>query len=320
MPPAVQGRDPSALLALALKRGPQTISDLAALARGERIPQARHTDLVRAGLVRARSQQLPPRLMVPVLALEAALSLDGGGMLNKLLALLQGAGDRPARDSYLEALASTLAEHLDALKQAPAGFDAQALTETLDDLALTVSRLAAEDADPSLATRVAVLCARLVEQVARTLGGRRRLQEQPQLEILPLEALASAARDLVVALPRPLAVPSPAALAGAAAGPQPLPRAGERRTLAVHATTADRGQAVEKALAGAAPLADLYGGLALEEALARHVRLVGLGRQMIDEAGWLPIADRVEGPAPLVWSTALAEARPVVIEAHERAA
>lgn len=315
MPPAVQGRDPSALLALALKRGPETISDLAALARGERIPQARHTDLVRAGLVRARSRTLPPRLMVPVLALEAALGLDGGGMLNRLLSLLQGADDRPARDSYLEALAEALAEHLDALKEARGGFDPEALADTLDDLSLTVSRLTADDADPSLTTRVAVMCARLIEELARTLGGRRRVQEAAETEILPIDALASVVADLVVSLPRPLTVPGAAALAGALAGPQPLPRAGERRTLAPHETTAARSEAVKQALSGHAPLHDLYAGLVLDEALARHVRLVGFGRQLIDENGWLPTADRVDGPAPLAWTTALAEAR----QLHENA-
>lgn len=305
MPPSVHRRDTAALLAVALRRGEASVAALAALARGETLDEGDLERLKRAGLL--QGERLPPRLIVPVLALEASLGLAGPALLEQLLGLLKGANDRSARETLLLALIDQLHEEAVRLAESqPATVDLGQLHAVLDDLALTTERLRGEDVDPALVTRVAVLVAKLVEQLAEAVTLPRRQRQHKPLAAFPPELLALAVDDLVLTFPKLLAVPSVEDMISAFAGDSVLPAAPAPRPLELNASErVTRGRAVQAALSSAEPTRALYEGLDLGEALRRHTRLIGLGRDALVTATLLPAADRHDGPKPLAWSTAL---------------
>jgi hypothetical protein len=307
VPAAVASRSTLDLISLAARRGEADLRALAALARGEEIEAETSDGLVRAGLLRSRSGRvrLPAQLIAPVLALEAALGLAGDSALGELLALLKQASTRNARDTLLEALAEQLHAALAELGNGSELPDAASMRVLLDDLTATVAQLSSEDADPAYATRVAELCALLVERIAERLTGKRRRAEAKRTPDLPLHLLAAAVAGMPVALTRPLTLPSSAALARALAGPQAQPLAATRKIVMFEDETPQRRESVRSALEDDAPLERLYHGVGVDEALGRHACLVGLGRSALTEAARLPSALRRSGPSPLAWSTEL---------------
>lgn len=308
MPPSVHRRDTAALLAVALRRGQTSVTALAALARGEILPDAELAQLRRAGLL--QGERLPPRLIVPVLALEASLGLAGVDLLEQLLNLLKGADDRSAREALLLALIDQLQEEAADLVEAdPKDVDLNRLHEVLDDLGLTTARLRSQEVDPALVTRVASLVAKLVEQLAEAVTLPRRRRKTKPLQSYSPDLLALAVEDLVLSFPKLLPAPSVEDLVGAFAGDRMLPKAPPARPLELVASErASRKQAVETALRSSEPIRALYEGQELPEALRRHTRLIGLGRDVLAEATLVPVASKESGPQPLSWSTALASA------------
>jgi len=302
MPPSATGRSTLELVGLAARRGEEDLRVLAACARGEPVDPELADALVRAGLLRGGQEpRLPARLLVPVLALEASLGLNGERLLAELHALLRSAPTAAARNSLLVALAAELDGHLDELRDG--ALATETALEVVADLVETVRRLSDAEADPVLVTRVAALAAQVVERLARALRPRR-TRSRPAAGHYEERELARAIAGMVVALPRPRLIPSARMLAAALAGPQPLPYA-SALVRELPGATACPTAAVRAALADPDPLHALYAGYDIEEALRRHARTVGLGRQVFAEHGRLPGAARLNGPAPLAWTTEL---------------
>lgn len=316
MPAAHGSQSTLALIALVSRRGAEDVIALAALARGEEIEEGRSKALLRAGLLRAGSPpRLPARLIAPVLALEASLGLAGQDLLARLVGLLKEADSPRAREALLAALVEELEEYLSHLADDAPDGAAPDLRETLDDLAATVAQLSAAAADPAYVTRVAGLCAHLVERLAQQLACPRPRQEKKQRVQFSLEELAASVAGFWWAPPSLLPIPAPEALAAALAGPAVPVLASERKlTLAGAEDREGRRARVAAALDQPHPVESLYAGLDLSEALARHVCLVGLGRSVLDEAGRELSAELRPGPAPLSWSTELAAAEAAELE------
>lgn len=306
---------PLALIGVLARRGEDDLRALARVARGEQIPEDRADSLRRAGLLRAGPRQaLPAALIAPVLALEAALGLRGGGTIVELVKLLQGAETADQRDLLLDALRDQLEEHLAALDADGAHkLDVEALRPALDDLAQTVERLKLGGCDPAQATAVAQLCAKLIERLAGTIQPRRRARRRQAPEVVVdhipdadrPRLLADAVYDMQFASPRLITVPSEQALARALLGAEAIPAASRRIEHLDAAPQKDRRREVLDALTGADINTALYHGAGIEEAFLRHLTLIGLGPAQLRDRAVVSSAERRPGPAPLSWSTAL---------------
>ena len=306
---AAADRHPLQLVAVVARRGEDDLRDLAALIRGAELDPERVDALRRAGLLRAGSPpRVPAKLVAPVLALESALGLRGDGPLAQLLALLKGAAHQSERDTLLAAMADQLTEHLDELGEGRPLPGRGDLRDLLDDLKATISRLDTDQADPAFVTRVSELCARLIERLAGTLTIRRarRTAARP-LPALDARDLASAVFDQVHVVCVPLRTPSTEALARALLGTDALPQASTRRETLGHSSGQERRRVVAEALTAPDPAVALYGGQDPKEALRRHATLLSAGSDGLAAAGWRSTGTLRDGPAPLAWSTGLAE-------------
>jgi hypothetical protein len=267
--------------------------------------------LVRAGVLRAGGK-LPAKLLVPVLALDAALGMQGDRLLGQLTRLLSGSASVEQRDMVLDAIADELTEHLEQINDGPAVAAPEQLRAALTELRDTLTRLAAEDADPAQVTRVAVLCAKLIERLAPQIAPRptRKVKERPLTGSgHDPQDLADAAWGMAVRLTSPIVVPSVEALAQIAAGPARLPQRTQRRAELGVDHRAGRTERVSAALRSSNAVAELYEGQTIDEALRRHVCVTSLGAQGLRDAGVRLSSSQTDGPQPLEWSTTIESAR-----------
>lgn len=292
------------LVACAARRGEDDLRVLCLIARGENVESGRVASLRQAGLVRGGSPpRLPARLLAPVLALEAALGYAGTETLTSLLGLLRAAGSRSARDAVLVALTEELQEARERIRSG-GEHDQVSLRLAIEGIGEALETIAAADADPALVTRVATGCARVIEMLAdRIAPGARRQSKPPSYDS---KLLATGVRDLVCRETRPLALPPLSALVRSLAGEASLPLASSRRETLPVATARD---SVDEALEARDPIAALYGGVTLDEALRRHVRLSCGGRSTLARHDLKPGERTRCGPTPLRSSSELANAR-----------
>src|SRR4051794_30713939 len=108
-------RAPLELIAIIARRGTDDLTALAQIARGRPADPERVRALTRAGVLRAGGK-LPAVLLVPVLALDAALGLTRAERVRQMTRMMAQAPDPPAREQILDSLAEELAEQLDALR------------------------------------------------------------------------------------------------------------------------------------------------------------------------------------------------------------
>lgn len=306
--PLTASRQPLDLVGVLARRGEDDLQALAALIRGEQIDPDRVDTLRRAGLLRAGDHpRVPAKIVAPVLALESALGLRGDGPLSQLLALLKGAAGPSEREMLLDAMGEQLAEHLDDLRQGRPVSDPEGLRGVLDDLDAAVRRLRPDQVDPAHVTRIAELCARLIERLADTLTVRRTRKPQPAAPPATLSALAAACPDPLPRITRPVALPRVDALARALLGAEAPPAQTTRRATLDPADASGRRALVAAALAGRDPAQVLYGQAADSvEALRRHALLIGLGSESLAQHHLRSQATILPGPGPLAWSSQLA--------------
>lgn len=295
------------LIAVAARRGPDDLHALAQLARGEEVSEERVQDLTRAGLVRGGARpHVPARLLIPALALDAALGLSGEETLAELATLLTKAQSPRAREMLLHALQEELLGHIESLGNGKVPDKPEKLSAALGALDDTLAALLAISSDAAAVTRTATLCARLVDKLAYALAPRRRAKSPQQMPALDAARLAGSVCDMVVSVTRTLRVPSAESLAAALAGPQSRPQAPARAAKMARSVSASRKQDVLDALAGDSPVDALYKNQEPEEALARHSALIRAGADTIAAHGWEFISQRTPGPDPLEWSTDIA--------------
>lgn len=290
------------LIARLARRGEDDLRLAARAARGEELSPEEEQSLVRAGVMRSkrRRSRLAPALLAPLLALDEALQRSSRKLIAELRSLLARSKSRGQREVVLAALEEELRRQREELRAgAPADADLAALLEEVRE---SVSRLDASEADPAQATRVAALAAELVEIVARSITPRRRRRRNADpLSAVSAADLARAAAGMACALPRPLRLPAPEALADALRGPT-LPVASRAAPPAPDDERRCEQEVVALA-ASPAPLEDLYAGQDLRRALARHAALAQLGSEFLARSGWRPLAAERPGPEPLAASS-----------------
>jgi hypothetical protein len=294
------------LVALACRRGPDDLSALAAMARGESIDPQRAQSLVRAGLLRASKTgpKLPAELIAPVLALDASLGGQGSQLISELVAMLAGA-DGAQRDVLLDALTEQLQNQLEQLRGLEvSGSSVEALLAALNDLQQATGRLQDEGLSTSRATRLAALCAQLVEQLARHAQPKRLRKSKDPLNF-SFEAAAAVSRTRVVCLTQPLRLPCAQRLAASAVGSR-TPPVSERQARMEDASHGNLSAEVVARSGSANPSQSLYSDCSgVVEALQMHGALIALGEEHWNEAGLVSASEIIEGPRPLQWSTSL---------------